>query len=63
MRPSERGSPALTCRAGDIQAPKAIVLRLLCALGFDGVRRSVVARRFRRLSDDEQTRRQALKRL
>ena len=38
MRPSEDGSPALTCPAGDIEAPNAKVLRLLGDLGFDGVR-------------------------
>ena len=58
MRPSEGGSPALTCPAGDIEAPNAKVLRLLGDLGFDGVRvASSLA------APDEQTRRQALKRL
>jgi hypothetical protein len=38
MRPSEDGSPALTCPAGDIEAPKAIVLRVLDELAFGGVR-------------------------
>jgi len=58
MRPSEGGSPALICRAGDIEAPKAIALRLLDEFGFDGVRvASSLA------APDEQTRRQALKRL
>jgi len=58
MMPSEGGSPALICRAGDIEAPKAIALRLLDEFGFDGVRvASSLA------APDEQTRRQALKRL
>jgi chitinase len=58
MRPSEGGSPALTCPAGDSEAPNAIVLRLLDEFGFDGVRvASSLA------APDEQTRRQALKRL
>ena len=63
MRPSDGGTPALTCPAGDIEAPKTIVLRLLGEIGLDGVPHSIVARRSRRLSDGEQTRRQALKRL
>ena len=58
MRPSEGGSPALTCPAGDTGAHNAILLRLLDEFGFDGVRvASSLA------APDEQTRRQALKRL